>query len=61
MRVIAVAALATALLITGLISQSAQRATASSPAQTASTIDPAALHSTVDMKSLPEQQTVEPF
>ena len=61
MRVIAVAALATALLITGLISQSAQRATASSPAQTEATIDPAAMHSTVDMKSLPEQQTADAF
>jgi hypothetical protein len=61
MRIIAVAALAIAILVSGLVSHSAQRATASSPAQAGATIDPYALQSTIDTKSLPEQRTDDPF
>ena len=61
MRLIAVAALAIAILVSGLISHSGPRATASAPEQAGVTIDPDAIQSTIDTKSMPEQQVSDLF
>jgi len=61
MRLIAVAALAIAILVSGMVSYSAPRATASAPEQAGVTIDTNAIQSTIDTKSMPEQQVSDLF
>jgi hypothetical protein len=59
MRLIAVGALAIAILVSGMVSYSAPRASAPEP--TGVTIDTNAMQSTIDTRSMPEQQVSDLF